>query len=1031
MAWTNDQLKAINISGRNILTSSGAGSGKTAVLTERVIEKVKHGISVSNLLILTFTHLAALEMKSRIRASLKKYPEYKEEVNKLDSCYITTFDSFSLSIVKKYHYVLNINRNISICHQSLISSFILKSIDEIFEEMYEENNDAFLNMIYSLCLKDDQLIKNFIFKTYIGKFSSLIDIEKYLMCELKKQDDEEYILLLKKQYEEMLKGKISELKKSVDEVIKFADPNFDSIETFKNILYDESIENINEAFDNFKSYFPNKNKNCDEEYSKVKEKLKKEVKDIRELLEYQTLSDFKNDLEKVKGTKNVIIEIFLKLNEKVKNYKRNNDLYDFSDIARLAIKLVSENESIKEELQKNFLEIMVDEYQDTSDIQEKLISLISNNNVYYVGDVKQSIYRFRNANPILFMNKYNTFKDSNSLYKDGESIKIDLKMNFRSRNSVIKAVNSIFSSIMTDSFGGANYEEEHKMEYGNKGYDALDNDSYDMEVLNYHGLSELDYEKVEKEAFIICKDIKEKIAQGFMVFDKETKSFRKIKYSDFAILISKSTDFNTFKKIFEYENIPLSLFKSESLLSGYNLIIIKNLLKFIIKTKNKEFDDEYKHLYASLSRSFLCEKTDGEVFSDLTENKIFASEIYNKALEIILNIDILNNVSVLACVINEFDLINKSFKSKQINKLLSDITSLSDLAQNLNNVNLYISDLVDLIDCILDNDLKLEYDVYMDTNSSVKLMTIHKSKGLEFPICYFPSLYSQFNNRDFKANFCFDNELGIIVPYFDKGIKKTFLNTLFVSSNQIQELSEKVRLFYVALTRAREKIIFLDDIDYDKDYSNTSINKAKSYREYLQSLYSKITFKITNVDTLENITQKYKFFRDKDLQVIKEEPIMTKRINVSKEILVNKHYSKEVDEVSFEKVKLMDLGTRMHEFLEYYDFENKDIELEDLNFMFKKIVSSPLFEKYIYTKKGKVSIYKEHEFMYNNYNGIIDLLLEYDDEYVIIDYKLSNIDDTSYDKQVRGYMDYVHSITNKNVKGFLYSLYKGTYREVK
>ena len=158
---------------------------------------------------------------------------------------------------------------------------------------------------------------------------------------------------------------------------------------------------------------------------------------------------------------------------------------------------------------------------------------------------------------------------------------------------------------------------------------------------------------------------------------------------------------------------------------------------------------------------------------------------------------------------------------------------------------------------------------------------------------------------------------------------------------------------------------------------------------------------------------------------------MTKRINVSKEILVNKHYSKEVDEVSFEKVKLMDLGTRMHEFLEYYDFENKDIELEDLNFMFKKIVSSPLFEKYIYTKKGKVSIYKEHEFMYNNYNGIIDLLLEYDDEYVIIDYKLSNIDDTSYDKQVRGYMDYVHSITNKNVKGFLYSLYKGTYREVK
>lgn len=1031
MAWTNDQLKAINISGRNILTSAGAGSGKTAVLTERVIEKVKNGISVDNLLILTFTHLAALEMKNRIRAALKKYPEFKEEVNKLDSCYITTFDSFSLSIVKKYHYVLNINRDISICHQSLISSYVLKCIDEIFEEMYEEENEDFLNMIYSLCMKDDRKVKSFIFNTYTKKFGSLIDIEKFLMNELEKQNSKDYVLFLKNQYEILINDKIKELIKMVEEVEKYADPNFETIADFKDILFNESIEKIRNSLNDFKAYFPNKNKNCDELYSTLKTKLKGEVEMVSELLAYQQFSDFQNDLDKIKTTRNIIIKIFLRLNEKVEIYKRNNDLYDFSDIARLAIKLVKENQSIKEELQKSFQEIMVDEYQDTSDVQEELISLISNNNVYYVGDVKQSIYRFRNANPILFMNKYNTYKDSNSSYKDGESIKIDLKMNFRSRNNVIRAINSIFSSIMTDSFGGANYEKEHKMEYGNKGYDALVSDCYDMEVLNYHMLSELDYEKVEKEAFIICKDIKEKIKDGFMVFDKKNNTFRKVNYSDFAILISKTTDFNIFKKIFEYENIPLSLYKSESLLSGYNLIIIKNLLKFIIKSKNKDFDDEFKHLYVSLSRSYLFEKNDNAIFETITQNKILESQLYKTCEKLISKIDILNNVSFLESVIDEFDLIKKSFKAKEIDKLLSDISSLSSLAESLNGVNLYISDLVDLIDCIINNQLELNYDIFIDTTSSVKLMTIHKSKGLEFPICYFPCLYSEFNSMDSKSMFSFDNELGFIVPYFDKGIRKTFLNTLFVMNSQSQELSEKVRLFYVALTRAREKIIFLDDIDPEKDYSSVSINRAKSYREYLQSLYGKITFKITNIESLENITRKYKFFRDKDLEVSRDNPIITKKISLSNELLQNNHFSKEVNDITFEKIKLMNCGTRMHEFLEYYDFDDKEIDLGDLNFMFSKLTSSSLFEKYIFSKKGKVSIYKEHEFMYNNCHGIIDLLLEYDDEYVIIDYKLSNIDDKLYDAQVKGYMDYVQNITHKNVKGYLYSLSKGVYREVK
>lgn len=1042
MAWTKDQMKAITLCDRNILTSAGAGSGKTAVLTERVIEKVKAGTSVDRLLILTFTNLAAQEMKDRIRKALKKYPEFKEEVNKLDSAYIATFDSFSLSIVKKYHYVLNIDKDISITPEALLRVYSIKALDEIFDYLYQTNDYDFLQLIENFCMKNDNDIKKSILQIN-NALESIVEKEKYLqdyLFNLQNPQKDLYEVKVKKyikEYEKIVFDKLYDLLPYIDDLILEADPNFVSINDFKTqIMTLNDYSKACQLIENNKLYFPRKNKNCTEDYSEKKAALNNEIKKLESLISLKTYSDFESQINKVQRNEKVIVNILIKLNDKIKEYKRKNKLYTFYDIAKLAIKLVKDNDNIREELKNDFYEIMVDEYQDTSDIQEALIDLISNNNVYRVGDVKQSIYRFRNANPNLFMEKYNSYKDSNEQLLPNESVKIDLKVNFRSRDNVISSINEIFSLIMTDNFGGANYSLAHKMEYGNKAYDEVSGSTYDTEVINYHKLmnqtEKNSYTNAEIEAFIIVNDIKKKIKEGFLVFDKDEKKFRRAKECDFAILVDKSNDFETFKKIFEYEKVPLSIYKSESLLSGYNLIIINNILEFIILIKNKDFGERFKHLFVSIARSFLFEMSDEEIFDIINNKLIFETIIYQKAHNVVSRLSTSSNKEVLNLICDEFHIISSAPKVSGIEKLLADIDSIHILAQSLNESNMYIEDLVLLINEIKENNIKLEYDTFIDTSSAVKMMTIHKSKGLEFPICYFSGLNSAFNEEENKAHFVFNRELGIICPYYENGIKDTFVKDIFREKNKLQDRSEKVRLFYVALTRAREKIIFVDDIDEEKKPKQSFV-KARSYKEYLQILYDRIKFKYNEIDDI-SLTKEYKYPKINDLTFNKSDLIITKELNISNEVIekTKTNFSKELDDASSEMVSR---GTEIHNILEIIDFKNTSqienlILKEDDKYIINKLLNSNLFKSLIFECKEDVKIYKEYEFIDENKNGIIDLLLEYKDTFVIIDYKLSNIHDENYDLQVQGYMNYITKITNKKVKGYLYSLLRGEYREI-
>ena len=261
-----------------------------------------------------------------------------------------------------------------------------------------------------------------------------------------------------------------------------------------------------------------------------------------------------------------------------------------------------------------FNEIMVDEYQDTSDIQEEFINLIENNNVYMVGDIKQSIYRFRNANPYIFKNKYDNYKNNNGGFK------IDLSKNFRSRKEVIEDINEVFSPIMDDKIGGADYINEHAMVFGNFDYINSGNNNIEnnLEIYKYDYDKDTAYSKEEIEIFIIANDIKNKVKNNYPVMDKKTKLVRPVTYNDFVILMDKSKSFSLYKKIFEYLEIPLSIMRDESLLNNDHVGLIRNLCELVLLEKNKTYDSTYAFDFLSLGRSYLFDYTDQALFDMVT-----------------------------------------------------------------------------------------------------------------------------------------------------------------------------------------------------------------------------------------------------------------------------------------------------------------------------------------------------------------------------------------------------------------------------
>ena len=1027
--WTKEQEEAIVKSGSNIIVSAGAGSGKTAVLSERVINKIQNGIHVNELLILTFTRAAADEMKDRIRKKIGKIPEFKDELTLLSSAYITTFDSFALSVVKKYHYLLNISSNIAITDESIVKLEQKKILDNIFEELYKEKNENFINLIKKYCIKNDKSLKSNIL-SLCNKISDYIDRDEFIDNVINNFYEEENVNNLLTKYKEFINDKKKAIMLELDNMNMYFD--YDYCMSLQNSCLGILKANIDELHLYESIKLPSAPRGSEEEAKEVKANLKKLVDDLISYGNYGTLEDIKNDILSSKETVITILEIVKSYLNEVEKYKKENNIYTFSDISRLSIKILKENESVRNELKYSFKEIMIDEYQDTNDVQDIFISMIANNNVYVVGDIKQSIYRFRGSNPNIFKEKYSNYSKNIGGYK------IDLIKNFRSRYEVLDNINKVFDLIMDSSLGSAEYRETHEMVYGNTAYDSekINDFNYDFEVLEYmNNKKETGFDNSEVEIFMIAKDIKDKMKNKLKVFDKETSKLRDATYNDFVIILDRSKYFDSFKKIFEYLDIPLTILKDGKLNASTDIYLIKNIVDLIIHINDNNLNEDFKYDFVSIARSFLYEYTDENIF-DIINSKNYKETTIYKDFSSIENINIKTSNEIFNDILDITDFYNKLYKIGDYENTNVRLETISKLSSSLSNLGLSIIDFRDYLNDIIENNEDIKYTTFSSNSDSVKILTIHKSKGLEYPVCYFADLDHEFNTSELKDKFICDKNYGLIVPSNMEDITTSVIKELYKKDFIKEEISEKIRLFYVALTRAREKMIIVLP---EKETKKLEKNENGVIEEIRRLSFSKLSdfmygvkdyldkyFKTIDITKL-GLTKDYQYNKTiniKDNTNIKDD-INVEEINIKNDIAEEKHFSKETNVLSTkEEIKMMKYGTRIHEYLELIDYKNPNLSLIKDTFIKDKI------EKFLNNDLLKnikdSNIYHEYEFYYEkdniNYHGIIDLMLEYDEHIDIIDFKLKSITDDNYKSQLYGYKNYIENITNKKVNTYLYSI---------
>lgn len=1019
--WTNEQQLAIGHEGENIIVSAGAGSGKTAVLSERVLRKLKSGVGIKQLLILTFTKAAAAEMRERIRANIKKNPDLASQLLELDGAYITTFDSYSLSLVKKYHYLLNVSKNIQIGEASVFTIRENEFLDEILMRRYENPTSDFTKLIYDFCTKDDDSLKKSILKinhaldlrydkveyltSYIDTFYQPDTIESYCHLYVSK------LFSLQEEMQNIIESLCPLLEEKVSEKVysfyrKFLDSK----------TYDEMVGSLDERA-------PQTPRNSEDDVKAYFAKLSELRKRAKDYLMYPSYQEMKDAIWATEGYAKEIVSILLELDQKMMELKHEEDTYDFTDISKMAIQLLLDHPDIKEEVKQSFQEIMIDEYQDTSDLQETFISLIANHNVYMVGDIKQSIYRFRNANPYIFKEKYENYQ------KGIDGFKIDLNKNFRSRKEVLDNVNLMFDLLMDSVVGGADYKASHRMVFGNTSYEeqGKSDTSHQMEVYRYDYDKSSEYSKEEIEAFWIAQDIKKKIESGYLVynFKEENAKPRPCKYQDFVIMLDRSTNFGLYKKIFTYFGIPLAVKKDESIKSTTDLLLFSNILTFIFKIYHHEYDTMYYHTYASIARSFLFSLSDQEIFQTITGKRITESSIYQLAEPIAKELDGLSTTELLDRILTAFSYYEKLLCVGDIDSALARIDNLKRIAKGFESIGMTPSMFQEYLVELTENDqLDLKYKVSEDASNAVQIMTIHASKGLEFPICYFASLDVKFNMRDMNDRFLYDNKTGIITPYFKEGIGDTILKSLYKERYTMEEVSEKIRLFYVAVTRAKEKMIFvLPSREWDKGTDYDSKVSWSSLADMLDSIRDVLSPYTLSIDLKEiPLTHAYHTLTKKEYPTSFSHYV-EEEISIPVKPIGQERFSKTTSHIlSKQELRAMKFGEHMHEVFESIDILHPN--LEKLSKFEKEKVT--LFLKHDIVRNAPQAVYQEYEFMTEldgkMQHGIIDLLLQYENRYVIIDYKLKEVTDEAYRKQLDGYKKYIYQKTGKPVEAYLYSI---------
>ncbi len=1013
MKFSDDQEKAIKALDENYLISAGAGSGKTAVLTERIYRLAKKDQSLDHFLVVTFTELAAGEMKNRVRQKLLDDIETQHLASEVDNAHIETFDAFSFYLAKKYFYELDISKDVSIVDNTILSIQRRKILDEYIEDLYLNNDKELFEITDKYVVKDLSIIKNYIIDILekSDKKADNFAFMNHLYNDFFNQEtiDKAINDFVKETHSnlEFLKEKAYELEDAndADQIINF----FDNLLLINN--YDELYRTLT---DKELGKFPPKDRKVqtsDKDYrDKIADFYNKKIKPNKDF-NFGLTEDIVRQYNEVKPYAKKIIEIAIEVEHRLDKFKKERNAYSFGDISRFVLRLLN-NEEIRKEISDQFDYIMIDEYQDTNDIQETVISAISKNNVYMVGDVKQSIYRFRGADCHIFQEKYEKYK------KGIGGKEIDLNTSYRSRKEVVDFVNELFSQLMVKSINAIDYSNGHHFGFGRTEYEVnKPKCNYLPEVYNYT------YDKAEDalkaEIDIIIKDILYKIKNQYQVYDNELKRSRDAEYKDFAIIIDRGTSFGEYRRAFTEANIPVKVESKETLFKSDVAIVTRNLVKMLYYSLKNEYEGEYKHAFMSVARSFLLEYKDDYLY-EIFKDKSYLKEEFAQKIELIKeSLRYAPIEKVLLTLYEEFDIYASISKITQYYPNAHKLEFLLKISKMMDSLNYSLEDFVIYFDDLN----KLEKDIdYSDSDSrdnSVTLINIHKSKGLEYSVIYYPGLTKQFNNTEIKTSYLASEKYGAIIPSTIEEASSLFIH-LIKEELKTSDFEEKLRLLYVAITRAKEKIIFVNGNKPSKILFYKP-NNAKNMQEILS-----ITNVLTKYDAPYPIDNIVVTGKEIEKQVTK---VVLKKVNVPANPVVHTRASKEVDEDAI--AVTLDFGSELHAYLERMDLETKSTDYVSNRQMKKyvyNVINSKLFD-------GITNEQVRHEFRFydeeSNIQGYIDALIIKDDEIDIVDFKLKNIMDEEYDRQLRIYKSYLVKHTDLPVKMYLLAAITGEIREVK
>lgn len=1000
MKFTLDQERAYRAEGSNYLISAGAGSGKTQVLSERVRFLVEEkGYHIDEFLILTFTKLAAGEMKERIRKKLSFCAP--KEAEKIDQASICTFDSYAFSIVKKYHTAVGLSRNVRMIDENVITIRLKKRIDEMLDQAYERKDPVLISFAKRYCYRSDDNLKKILFHVY-EEAANAEDSASYL-DRLEERSDARILNEFLMEYQQRIDAGVEEIETALSEIDndKFISGVRKALEPYREAdALDARVQCLKEM-----KFPPARNI----ENKEALDRFKESKQDLLSLIEpFESSTILFEDAATNREFTRFIVSQARALIDYDRAFKIEHQAFVFSDIAKLSIRILKENPQIAASIRNSLKTIMIDEYQDTSGIQEAFISLISKNNVYMVGDVKQSIYRFRHATPEIFIQKFALYQK----HSGGELI--SLSDNFRSRGEVLDDINEIFSRIMTLEYGGADYRTDHRIGKGNQLYAMAGDGGYSraLELLRYEEEGDND----EREARIIAQDILAKIEVGYPVFDGNMAhpGLRKARLSDFCILMDRGTSFLTYQKIFREYQIPLFVENNVDISMNPVIMSICSLLKLLQMVKDGDFSSpSFRHAYLSFARSFIVGKEDAEIYRDLKED-VSQSDLIREIRIFLKENEGSVPYDLIASAIEHFQIYPKLVLLGDIRMYEKYLDNFLSSLHSLHELNFSLEEYIDYFEGVKDLELKIDVPSSSTAFDAVKIMNIFKSKGLEFPVIYCSGLTKAFNQSAYKEDFLLSSRFGILYP--SRRLKHTVLFEEQKRAEKKEDLSEKIRLFYVELTRAKEKIILL----LPKEMKEKPLYKAGC----LGDLIAPLAGRFRSSDVRPEEISKMKYHRktpDPLLLSYEEIPFAWKK----KERMVRA--SKTLSSASSRKA--LELGRRLHSCLECIDFSHPSYEglPQEEAFLVRRFLSSDIF-------KGlrQPEFYKEYEFIDEEYQrrGIIDCLIVDGDEARIVDYKLKEIDDDQYDEQLRIYGDFVRRYFGKNPRLFLYSIFQGVYREV-